>query len=344
MNRFRKTATPWATIGLLTTVVGGVAAYGVGERSMPAGSSQQLEVVVERTALKWSSTGRLLGHLNRGAPLERLGGRGGWTRVGVHGWMWRPSLARSGDKYRVTPRRENVRARPNGKILGSLVRGVEVRRVGTQGRWFEIEMIGWLLSSAVREVAVAEPAGAEGATGGESAPPTGTATPGIRRGTIGRLSESVGMRREPGGPEIATLPKGLNLAALETRGDWTRVRVEGWVPTGVVEAGSDADPTPAAVALDPEQFTGRRVAWTLEHIALQTADEWRTDFELGELYDLARSPSGDRQYVYIVVPPMLKDDFEQLAPFQTIRVEGTVRTGRSALTGTPIVVAERIVP
>ena len=331
MKRTWKTAAPWATISLLVTVVA-------------AGPSQQVEVVVERTELKWSSTGRVLGHLNRGAPLKRLGGRGGWMRVRVHGWMWRPSLGRSGDQYRVTPGRENVRAGPNGKILGSLVRGVEVRRVGTQGRWFDIEMIGWLPNSAVREVTVAEPAGAEGVTGGESVPPTGTATPGTRRGTIGQLAESVGMRGKPGGSEIATLPKGLNLAAFETRGDWTRVRVEGWVPTGVVEIGSDADATPAVVALAPEEFAGHQVAWTLEHIALQTADEWRTDFERGELYDLARSRSGDRQYVYIVVPPALKDDFEQLAPFQTIRVEGTVRTGRSALTGNPIVVAERIVP
>jgi len=331
MKRSWKTVAPWAAICLLVTVVA-------------AGPSQQLEVVVERTELKWSSTGRVLGHLNRGAPLERLDGRGGWTRVGVHGWMWRPSLARSGDRYRVTPGRENLRVGPNGKILGSLVHGVEVRRVGTQGQWFEIEMIGWLRNSAVREVTVAEPAGAEGATGDESVPATGTTTPSTRRGTIGQLAESVGMRAKPGGSEIATLPKGLNLAALETRGDWTRVRVEGWVPAGVVETGSGAGATPAAVALAPEEFTGHQVAWTLEHIALQTADEWRTDFERGELYDLARSPSNDRQYVYIVVPPALKDEFEQLAPFQTIRVEGTVRTGRSTLTGNPIVVAERIVP
>ncbi len=333
MNELWRKAAPWALIGLLAGVVG-----------LAAGPSQQLEVVVERTELKWSSTGRLLGHLNRGAPLERLGGRGGWTRVGVHGWMWRPSLAQSGDQYRVTPGRENVRAGPNGKILGSLVRGVEVRRVGTQGRWFEIEMIGWLRDSAVREVAAAEPAEEKRVTAGEEAAPAGTTSSGTRHMTIGRLAESVEMRREPGGPEITTLPRGLDLAALESRGDWTRVRVEGWVPTDVVEAVSDGDATPVAVALAPDQFLGRRVTWSLEHIALQTADEWRTDFELGELYDLARSPGGDRQYVYIIVPPALVDDFEQLSPFQTIRVVGTIRAGRSALTGNPIIVAEEVVP
>ncbi len=332
MRGLWRKATPWAAVGVLSGVV-----------VLAAGPSQQLEVVVERTELKWSSTGRLLGHLNRGAPLERLGGRGGWTRVGVHGWMWRPSLAQSGDQYRVTPRRENVRAGPNGKILGSLVRGVAVRRVSTQGRWFEIEMIGWLPNSAVREVAVADVAEEDSATDAEAAPPTGTPTRGTSNTSIGRLAESVEMRREPDGPEIAVLPQGLDLAALEARGDWTRVRVEGWVPTDVVEAVSDGDATPAAVALAPDQFNGRRVTWILEHIALQTADEWRTDFELGELYDLARSPSGGRQHVYVVVPPALEDDFEQLSPFQTIRVAGTIRTGRSALTGNPIIVAEEIV-
>lgn len=333
MNDLWRKAAPWAAIGLLSGVVG-----------LAAGPSQQLEVVVERAELKWSSTGRLLGHLNRGAPLERLGGRGGWTRVGVRGWMWRPSLAQSGDQHSVTPRRENVRAGPNGKILGSLVRGVKVRRVGTQGRWFEIEMIGWLPNSAVREVAADEPAEEESVAAGEAAPPVETTTSDTRDMTIGRLAESVEIRRGPGGPEITTLPQGLDLAALESRGDWTRVRVEGWVPTAAVEAVSDGDATPAAVTLDPDQFLGRRVTWSLEHIALQTADEWRTDFELGELYDLARSPSGDRQHVYVIVPPTLRDDFEQLSPFQTIRVVGTVRAGRSALTGNPIIVAEEIVP
>ena len=47
---------------------------------------------------------------HRGTPLDRLGGRRSWTRVGVHGWMWRKSLEKSGNAYAVTPVRENLDA------------------------------------------------------------------------------------------------------------------------------------------------------------------------------------------------------------------------------------------
>ncbi|MGH7570772.1 MAG: hypothetical protein ACREMK_02875 [Gemmatimonadota bacterium] len=319
--------------------------------------ADRLEVVVEETVLKWSATGRLLGHLNRGADLERLGGRGDWTRVGVRGWMWRPSLERSGDEWRVTPVRENLRAEPNGAILGTLERGVRVRRVAGNGRWFEIEMIGWLPDSAVRSTAAATEGSSEapappetsdnsegkGATEARPEPATASLSPASGRGTASRVDEEIDLRSAPGGTVLTRVPPGTVLRAVERRGAWTRVQIEGWVPSEAVRTDGSTASGPEAVALAPDRFAGRRVQWTLEHVALQRAEEWRSEFETGEWYGLARVP--DRTaYVYLVIPPAMLDDFRGFSPFETIRVEGKIRTGKSELTGNPVLEVARLLP
>jgi len=338
---------------VLALVCAAAAAIRVGEGLAELSPSlDRLEVVVEETVLKWSSTGRLLGHLHRGTSLERLGGRGSWTRVGVHGWMWRKSLERSGDAYEVTPTRENLRDGPNGEILGTLERGVEVRRVGGNDKWFEIEMIGWLPDSAVRRPSAegtaapdekAETPREVPGPSAEAVPSTPPAASSSARGTAGRVEEEIGLRGSPGGPVVTTIPPGTVLRTVERRGAWTRVQVEGWVPSEAVTTDGGTASAPEAVALAPERFTGRRVQWTLEHVALQKAEAWRTDFEDGEWYGLARVP--DRAtYVYLVVPAALLDEFRGFSPFETIRIEGRVRTGRSELTGNPVVEVARLLP
>lgn len=338
---------------VLALVCAAVAAAGTAKGG--SDPSDRLEVVVEETVLKWSATGRLLGHLHRGAALERLGGRSDWTRVGVRGWMWRPSLERSGDGWRVTPVRENLRAEPNGRILGTLERGVKVRRVAESGRWFEVEMIGWLPDSAVgRSGGGAADAGEAAAATGEAAGVAATrpppASPGAvssapppGRGTASRVEEEAGLRAAPGGAVLTRLPAGTTLRAVERRGAWTRVQVEGWVPSETVRTDGSTTSAPEAVALAPDRFTGRRVQWTLEHVALQQAEAWRSDFEAGEWYALARAP--DRAtYVYLVVPPDLLPEFRALSAFETIRVEGRIRTGRSELTGNAVVEVGSLLP
>lgn len=326
------------------------------------GPPDRLEVVVEETVLKWSATGRLLGYLNRGTRLERLGGRSDWTRVGVRGWMWRPSLERSGDGWRVTPVRENLRAEPNGRILGTLERDVKVRRIGETGKWFEVEMIGWLPDSAVRS-SPTEPAGRTDSPGSDSpdreervaaggrattgtiAEPAGETRPmsALGGGTVSRVEEAMALRTSPGGAVLTRLPAGTVLRAVERRGAWTRVEVEGWVPSQSVRADGSTASGPEAVALTPERFAGRRVQWTLEHVALQRAEEWRSEFVNGEWYALARVP--DRTaYVYLVVPPALLDEFRGLSPFETIHIEGRIRTARSELTGNPVVEVTGLLP
>jgi hypothetical protein len=162
---------------------------------------------------------------------------------------------------------------------------------------------------------------------------------------MGTLSRGVEMRNAPQGGVIAPLPAETPVRVLESRGGWTRVRVDGWVPSSSVRAGSLGEVGPDVVAAAPPgTFIGRTVRWTLEHVALQQADPWRPDFEAGEWYDLTRVPGVEGRYVYLAVPERLVEEFRGMSPFRTLRIEGTVRTGQSALTGTPIVELTRLLP
>lgn len=315
---------------------------------LSAQSSLELKVSVSRAELRWSSTGRRLGWLDRGVTVERLGGRSGWARVGVRGWMWSPSLERAGNAWRVAPESENLRAAPNGRVLGQLVEGVGLRRVSEQGRWFEVELVGWLPESSVSEGERPETTPAT-----DTAPPPAATRPvdepseeeAVPASAMGTLSRGVEMRNAPQGGSVAALPAETPVHVLESRGGWTRVRVDGWVPSSAVRAGAMGEVGPDVVAAAPAgTFIGRTVRWTLEHVALQQADAWRSDFEPGEWYDLARVPGVEGRYVYLALPERLVEEFRGMSPFRPLRVEGTVRTGQSAFTGTPIVQVTRLLP
>lgn len=334
---------------LLRLVFAGAAALlalGVPSPSAFAQSGLELRISVDRAELRWSSTGRRLGWLGRGITVERLGGRAGWARVGVQGWMWSESLQRAGGAYRVAPESENLRAAPNGRILGQLVEGVGVRRIGEEGRWLQIELVGWLPESSVAQPTGETDAPADTA---RAAPPPQPVeeeeAPAVAASAMGTLSRGVEMRSAPEGGAVAQIPAETPIQVLESRGGWTRVRVDGWVPTSAVRAGSLSEVDPDVVAAAPAgTFIGRTVRWTLEHVALQQADAWRPDFTPGEWYDLARVPGSDGRYVYLVIPERMLEEFRGMSPFRTLRIEGTVRTGQSALTGTPIVELTRLLP
>lgn len=314
----------------------------------PRDGGDTLVVVAERVELRWSSTGRLLGWLARGMVVERLGGQGGWTRIQVSGWVQVDALERSGETYRVVEPAASLRSAAGAALVGGLEPGVEVRRRSAGDEWYEIELIAWVPDETVAPV---EPAPATGPAPGadsadvrpaeaERAPvPTGGA------GVVGRVSGRVALRTTPEGPVLAEIPDGSAVRALETRGRWTRVAVEGWVPSDGVRVWSEGSPEPDVVAAAaPDAFAGRTVVWTLEHVAIQQADEWRRDFTPGEVYALARVPDRVDLYVYIVLPDGLVETFRELPAFATVRVEGKVRTGRSELTGSPIIEATRRLP
>lgn len=319
-----------STLAALLAATLAVAALAAGQADEPPG----LRVTVDRAELKWSATGRLLGWLERGARVERLGDRAGWIRGRVRGWMPLSALSTIEGGFEIAPEEEVLRESPAGGAIGGLVRGVEVRRVGGSGEWYQVEMIGWMADSTVIPI---EPAPEPDTRAG--APREAREAPPL----MGRLSNRSGLRTAPEGAELVPLPAGTVVRAHETRGGWTRVTIEGWVPAGAVAAGGEIDVDPEIVAGAPAgAFVGREVAWTLEHVTLQTADEWRSDLVPGETFGLARVPGAGGLYVYLAIPDRLVPRFRELPPFATVRVEGRVRTGRSALTGAPILDVTRV--
>ena len=126
---------------------------------------------------------------------------------------------------------------------------------------------------------------------------------------------------------------------LRTAGDWVKVRLEGWMPKDALGAPAPAagPVTVAMVVADPTAYRGAEVTWPLETITLEQADGSRDDFSEGEHYLLTRSATGEREYVYVAIPASLVEAFRKLPSFTRLTIRGTIRTGRSALVGNPIV-------
>jgi len=146
----------------------------------------------------------------------------------------------------------------------------------------------------------------------------------------------------PDGDTLAVTTGRADLQVVSRDGNWARVRIEGWVwmPPGGAGAQPDAAPaalTPEDLAREPEAHVGRVVSWTLQFISLESAEEIRTDFRRGEPFLLTRYGGADGPFVYVAVPPERRTEVQGLVPLERITVTGRVRTGASALTGTPIV-------
>jgi hypothetical protein len=118
--------------------------------------------------------------------------------------------------------------------------------------------------------------------------------------------------------------------------------VDGWIygPAALDSALNLADSgtlMPAQLRSDPSHYKGALIRWRVQFISLRRAERARTDFEEGEPFIHARGPAGDPGFVYLAVPQALLSVAERLQPLEYVTVVGRVRTGRSALLGSPII-------
>jgi hypothetical protein len=130
------------------------------------------------------------------------------------------------------------------------------------------------------------------------------------------------------------------LKVLGRTGEWTRVQLEGWVKTADLKTappGVLVGVSAAELRADPARFRGQTLRWTLQVIAVRTADDLRPDIPDGARYLLARGPTPERGFVYVVVPEAKRAAVEALAPLATVHVTARVRTGRSRFIGNPVV-------
>lgn len=314
----------------------------------PAGVSART-VSAAKENLRSGPNGARRGTLQRGADLTVLGRSGSWLNVETRGWFWAGSARGSGAQRTVAPAVENLRVAPGAAIQGVLTRGAPLQVVGSAGRWLEVAVRGWIWEPSTRALEPAQPAAPAPAR--EAAPPGAPAAEASAEpaATPSRtLSRSIPLKDGPDGELVAQALAGGRIVPLRTQGDWVKVRVEGWVPRDLIEEGApsrrDGEPvTVAMAAADPEAYRGVEATWKLELIAVEQADERRTDFRPGEHYLLTRNVTGEREYVYVAVSPGVALELRDLAPFTRITVRGRIRTGRSALVGNPILDLQELI-
>ncbi|MGH7614422.1 MAG: hypothetical protein ACREMW_10340 [Gemmatimonadales bacterium] len=296
-----------------------------------------------------AAAGRRLAQLEAGATLERGETQGDWTQVTLDGWIFATSVGPSrvpGFDLAVTRApTENLRTAPAGPVLARLTVGFALDKVGDQGRWVHVRRQGWVRRAGLRPVA--DPGAATAPAPGPSTPPTEPAATqpdtnppaGVDPSRI-QSARSTTLYRAPEGAGDATLSANTPLKVLGRTGEWTRVQVEGWVKTADLQTappGVLIGVSAAELRAEPERYRGQTLRWTLQFIAVRTADDLRPDIPDGARYLLARGPTPERGFVYVVVPESKRGAVEALAPLATVHVTARVRTGRSRFIGNPVV-------
>jgi hypothetical protein len=313
----------------------------------------------------------IVGVLRQGAEVAVVGRQPGWVEVELEGWVWIRSLQvtrRDGFDLVVVPENdgsefENLRAQPAGRVLARLERGALLMEEERIPAWIRVRRRAWVWA---RSVDVREPddaaaeqaptqAGASASTS-EAAPPVRSSEAtlpaadagaeggeGGAAGAVRVRGPGVAVLEAPAGDTLGVTAPGADLTVLERRGNWARVRLDGWTwmpDTAVVvdDRAGDAEPvTPSDVSDDPEAWRGRIVTWNLQFIALERAEAVRTDFYEGEPFLLTRPvDASGTAFVYVALPPEQTGAGEALRPLERITVVGRVRVGRSSLTGSPI--------
>jgi len=267
-----------------------------------------------------------------------------WVPVTLDGWIFKGSLGPtsvSGFDLAVTKApSENLRAAPAGDVVAHLVIGFALDKVGEQDRWVHVRRQGWMRRAALQPVAAA-PAPRSGG----SPPPRPTST----RSDTGtavvdparvQAARSTTVYRAPDGAADGTLASGAPLTILGRTGEWTRVQLEGWVKSADLQsapAGVLIGVSAAELRAEPDRYVGQTLRWTLQIIALRTADDLRPDIPDGAMYLLARGPVPERSFVYVIVPEANRAAVDALPPLATVQVTARVRTGRSRFVGNPVV-------
>jgi hypothetical protein len=144
----------------------------------------------------------------------------------------------------------------------------------------------------------------------------------------------------PDGEEKAVLGSETPVRVLARSGEWVRVQTEGWIretdlrpaAEGVLEGVTGAE-----VRASPSEFEGRLLQWTVQYLAIQEADELRSEIPNGQPYMLARGPLPEAGFVYVVIPQGRLNEVERLAPLAQLEIIGRVRAARSRYLGNPIV-------
>lgn len=336
-------------------------------------AGQWAELQVEEN-VRAEPNGTIIAQLVPGSRVRVVATEGEWTRVTLEGAVWIGSLQARGfgayDLVVSEPGGENLRAEPQGRIVGRLGEGTLLEELSREPGWVHVRRTAWLWtpSLAFQEEEPADlPAREETAPPREDVPTAPTPTPATPASppaaapgpaaptpSPGETPMEEWIRVSPPGQGILAAPEGDTLAhaigdadlrVLARDGNWARVQVEGWLWLPGNMAGDGERPTddvvmhdvdPARISDDPDRYRGRLVELELQFISVERAERIRTDFREGEPFLLTRGTEAGGGFVYVALPADRVSEAERLTPLARLRVVGRVRTGAAALTGSPI--------
>jgi hypothetical protein len=298
--------------------------------------------------------GRRLAQLEAGTVVQMGTVRGDWTAVTLEGWIVKTSVGPttvSGFDVAVTKTpTENLRAAPSGNVIAHLTTGFALDKLGEQDGWVHVRRSGWVKTSALSAImnvirpppattppATTPPSPTVGRRPAGASPDTSPAPVDPARVLSARPTT---LYRAPDGTNDAALAMGAPLRVLGRTGDWTRVELEGWVKTADLQAappGVLLGVSAAELRAEPDRYVGQSLRWTLQVIAVRTADDLRPDIPTGATYLLARGPVPERGFLYVVVPDAKRAAVQALASLATVQATVRVRTGRSKFVGNPVV-------
>jgi hypothetical protein len=306
--------------------------------------AQQRYRVLSTENLRREPSGRaaLLATVNAGVELRADTVEGRWARLTLEGWVWAQSLeptSQPGYDLRVAPTRgENLRAGPNGRVLARLAEGCLLEELDREPGWVRVRRVAWMFGGSLQRVDAGAPASTQPAPAAarpQSSQP-GDALAGLDRAVT---ADRAGLFRTPDGDSAGVLAADAPVRVLTRSGEWVRVQTEGWVRESDLRpssAGVLVGVSGAEVRSRPQEFEGRLLQWAVQYIAIQRADELRSEIPEGQRYLLARGPLPEAGFVYVVLDDAQLEEVERLEPLAELVIIGRVRTARSQYLGNPV--------
>jgi hypothetical protein len=293
--------------------------------------------------------------LPAGTSVQTRRARGAWSEVVVEGWIFSQSTAptrREGyDLVVIQGEGENIRREPNGEVIGRARSGALLRRLGARGGWTHVSRDGWIPREAIAPIESGEIAPevstdtplvqgtAPPTASSQPAPPASPSNPPVDPDRVEAARETA-VFAAPEAAQLGTVQAGTPTRVLGRSGEWVRVQLEGWMRAGDLQSASGAAVTrvtAAEVRSDPSRYLGRTVEWRLQLIAVQTADELRTEMPKGQSYLLTRGPLPEPGFVYVTVSDAQAAEFRTAAALQEMTLRVTIKAARSKYLTTPIV-------
>jgi hypothetical protein len=303
------------------------------------------------TRLRKEPEGVPLVSLPAGTEVETKGARGDWHEVVVDGWIFSSSTAptqRDGFDLvvRASADGENIRESPNGEVIGRVRNGTLLRKLENRGGWTHVSRSGWVPKAAIggRAAASDTPAVSQpAATAPPPTPPVAAPPPATKpQGALDRaaVARETQLLATPQGGQYGVVQSGAPARVLGRSGEWARVQLEGWVRESDLEeaaGGALTGVTAAEVRSDPSKYLGRTVDWRLQLIAVQTADELRTEIPKGQSYLLTRGPLPEPGFVYVTVTGAQAAEFRALPALQELNLRVIIRAAKTKYLTTPVV-------